>query len=165
MTFLDQVLLSVMTSLLTAFAAYFGFLRKAKVELMKDYETRFNEKRWDAYIRLVRLFPRFGAQYRSATCSYNDQLTPESKIRFLNLEKEIDHELNEIEAEILLIGSDKVLYAFILWRIYAHQFSFYDDGALKLRTDMINAMRFDLGKTKSLIDNDHLEELKREFLH
>ena len=162
MTLLEQILLSFITSIATAVFAYFLLWRQAKADLMKEYETRFNEKKWDAYIRLIRLFPKFEENNYNL---YKNVLspTPEAKIQFFNRDNEINDELNQIESEILLIGSDDVLYKFKKWRNHAHQFSYFDDGVMKLRTAMINAMREDLGKSKSDIDYSRLEEISSEF--
>jgi hypothetical protein len=148
MTTLEQILISIFTALATATFAYFGFWRQAQAELRKEYETRFNEKKWGTYFSFTSLVSKLH-QRNLLSYSYDT----DAKEKQARLDTVIKVEFEKIEPEIWLIGSPKVIQGFIKWKMVSMDDIFLDDEVrIKCLFDLIIAMRSDLGKEKADID-------------
>jgi hypothetical protein len=167
MTVLDQIIVSVITALITALLAYFGFWRQAKVELRKEYESRFNEKKWEAYLSYINLVPMLR---ELNVLSYkhnlylqhkgnNRSLTIEEDQRSENLSDTFSKLSDKVQNEILLIGSPEVVKAFFEWNRlinYAEEEA-NSETAVNVQVKLINLMRDDLGLSKSHLDIESLD--------
>lgn len=152
MTLLDQILISIITASITAGLAYFGFWRQAKAELYKEYETKFNSKKWEVYLKFIELLPleRNIAALNSRNPKYR---TDDDNKEIRELENQYHETIANIENEILLIGSRDVINAFItLQRIKLELASPNEKIVVEHLFNVINAMRIDLGKDKSNIN-------------
>jgi hypothetical protein len=163
MSVLDQILISVISASATAILAYFGFWRQAKAQLMKEYLSRFNEKKWDIYIRYIKLVSTIrelqrlveserGREEKHTAFSEADALKLES------LTKDYDENFYRLENEILLIGSTNVVETFFKWRaeIIADKGA-ADEKMVAIQIRLLNYMREDLGTGKSNLNVSALD--------
>ena len=121
-----------LTALITAAFTFLGYWRKAKAELQKEYESRFNEKKWEVYQDFVLYL---------ANIAQDDY-----SIDSVDLIKAIN--------ELILVGSDEVINAF---NDFVSNSKMESKNKIKSKKmiAVINEMRKDLGyKSKA-----HLEEL------
>ncbi len=57
-TVLVSSVFSVVIALITAVVGSFLYVRQAKQDLQREYEQRFNERRWESYTRFGDLFTK-----------------------------------------------------------------------------------------------------------
>lgn len=163
MSLIEQILLTMITTIATAIFAYFGFWRKAKAELQKEYESRFNEKKWTVYSKFVEMLAtmdEIGSMVNSNLFRKIDD-----KAKFRELTHESDQKHMEIFNSILLIGSEDVVKKYLSWAKVGYNNPYYDEESVVLLVELINAMREDLGRKKSDIDyhvfKDHYYQQKK----
>ena len=158
MTFLEQILLTIITAFVSSSLVYFGYGRKSKADLEKDYESRFNEKKWEVYIKFVNQL-----QERMNICMYyllSDgnsfpvEKKKEYQDKFISLSDDFNDVMRGIQSEMLLISSKDVVEKYFVWKEKFHSTirSYSEDEYAKFLIDLLNAMREDLGKGKSKLD-------------
>jgi hypothetical protein len=111
-------ILSTFVALLTSTLAFWGYWRSAKAELEKIYNSRFNERKWEAYQDFVMMQSR-----------QSNVMTPESA---------------EIRGSLLLVASDEVIKAYIDYVSLSFQEEYRETRREKVAA-MITEMRKDLG--------------------
>ncbi len=144
-TVLVSILLSVVTALATAFFTSRFYVYRVKADLQKEYESRFNERKWEVYTKFVE-FLRLAVQPFSS----------ESE------ELENSRKADEFVSSLWLIGSDEVIKAFNEWHKAASLNLEQRRPPDKLWTKMVRVlieMRKDLGSTSSKIDPKDLYAL------
>jgi hypothetical protein len=89
--FLTAMVVAPITALIT----FWGYWRKAEAELQKEYESRFNEKKWEVY----RIFANFlGVAVCGSKVGYRSPLVD-------------SFEAEMLISDLILVGSDKVIEA------------------------------------------------------
>ena len=143
---LINILTAAVTSIFTAAFAYWGFWRQAKAELEKEYQKRFNEKKWNTYTEF--------------TISLRKMLEKAQARESESLSFSIDESLMNLATELLLVGSDDVVKAFRNWRTLSTINGPTDVSTLNTLFSLINEMRKDPGiKTSDLFIEDMLGSL------
>jgi hypothetical protein len=145
MSLLNQILLSIIASIVTGILAYIGFLRKSKIELKKEFETRFNNRKWDTYLRLSKML------FLSHTVEMKRFLVSDGLIDedISNIESELHDERTKIQYEIMLVGSKKVVEAYVNYFDCAITSQFTKEEYYEKIIDLINLLREDLGLENS----------------
>jgi hypothetical protein len=95
------ILTSVVTSLVTALLAYVGYGRKMKADLQREYASRFNERKWEAYTGFADMLRQL---FESTAKGKSDRVIPK-----------ITGRLYEFASELWIAGSDEVFDAFNRW--------------------------------------------------
>ena len=124
-----SLLISLATALATAFIAYFFYWRQIKADLQKEYESRFNTKKWETYLGMNDIIQ--GIYYREQT-DEAVSVTLEDKIRLLR-------------TQILLIGSKHVIDAYGSWQAQRARYEDYHENTFEKLHALIMEMRKDLG--------------------
>jgi hypothetical protein len=151
MSLLDQIIVSVVASIATAALAYLGFWRKAKIELRKEFENKFNDRKWEAYIKNIELIILYMKE--DFIISTNPQSTAISEDKeYQRITTEIGKIENQVEWEIILVGSKGVIESYIRWKRLLIEGSYGDSDTFERMIDCINSMREDLGLEKSDIN-------------
>jgi hypothetical protein len=167
MNLLDQILISIITAGITAILAYFGFWRQAKAELMKEYQSRFNERKWNTYFKIIQsisiineikvltLEEKF---FKTTINAPDPQKIEELKIKNGELG-------SQLWDEVLLTGSQDVIMAYMDWEIEQAGKSSVDDNVLDRQLKLLNCMRVDLGMEKSTLNVDKIYgRIKNKFI-
>jgi|GEM_PF-2494031 len=133
-------LLSIILALATAFFTSRFYAHQMRAELQKEYESRFNERKWEVYTGfadIVRQVIRSGKSERLRR----------------DLPKLID-QLLQFTSGLWIVGSDEVVEAFTEWQRYSRSVEQKEINSLepleKLTTILIE-MRKDLGYKSSKI--------------
>lgn len=132
-----QLLITLVTGLGTAFATAFFtsrfYARQARADLEKEFESRFNERKWTAY-------QQFGTLLKDVLSSAKFGRTEKDKSRFLR-------SFYEFLPQVWLVASDDVVRAFLDWRRSAAAATERDVSheAIVELFDILVAMRRDLG--------------------
>jgi len=148
MSLLNQILLSVIASIVTGILAYIGFLRKSKIELKKEFETRFNNRKWDTYLRLSKMLSLSYSLEMKRSLVDDDILDEDLS----GLESEVDDERTKIQYEIMLVGSKKVVEAYINYYEAFISSQFTKKPYFEKIIDLINLLRGDLGLENANLD-------------
>ncbi|HEY5533834.1 MAG TPA: hypothetical protein VIL99_02680 [Ignavibacteria bacterium] len=123
-------LLSIFGSVILSVLGSFLYLRQAKIDLKKEYEKRFNEKRWNTY-----------------------NIFTENVIKVIKLlSEEHDNSINDLNlgfqkfvAEFLLVGSDAVVTSYKEWRVLSHVNGPRERETMEALFNVVIEMRKDLG--------------------
>jgi hypothetical protein len=134
MTIIGSVLLSVVGSFL--------YIRQAKIDLVNEYEKRFNEKKWKTYLDFTTVIVKF---FKIAKTRDN-----------VSLRERYELELDHLVADLLLVGSDSVIIAYRDWRTILYMEGYFEATSLRLLFDVVIEMRKDLGNNKTQVDFDQM---------
>lgn len=136
---------SIILALATAFFTSRFYAHQMRAELQKEFESRFNERKWEVYTGfadIVREVIRSGK---------SDRLQRD-------LPKLID-KLLQFTSGLWIVGSDEVVEAFTEWQRYSRSVEGKEtnplEGLAKL-TDILIEMRKDLGYKSSKIRSEDL---------
>jgi len=100
-----SILVSLVTALATGIITSFLYWRKAKAELQKEYQSRFNKQKWEVYSKFVRMMGRISS-------AINTDKKPDYA--------EIGPEYREAISRLLLVASDEVVQAFnAYWKFFS----------------------------------------------
>jgi len=132
---------SILGSVLLSALGSFLYVRQARIDLVNEYEKRFNEKKWKTYLDFTTNVLK---QLRLAATQDYDS------------ESAADIELNSLTAELLLVGSDAVVIAYRQWRKFEQVNGQRDTETLNLLFRVVIEMRRDLGNSKTQVNLDHL---------
>jgi hypothetical protein len=157
MSLIDQILIAFFTALATAALAYIGFWRQAKAELQKEYQSRFNEKKWESYSSFVRIVPTLIEINRIIEIKSYGPLSLEDQKRLDEFPLIYKDSIEKIESEILLVGSKKVVKLFLEWEGITEMFNAKDEYTIEIFIPLLNSMREDLGLEKSDFTLDELD--------
>lgn len=145
MTLIGQLITSIVAALLTALLAYIGFWRQAKADLEKEYQKKFNEKKWDIYTKFIKSIQELLEQNLSSPGGPGIGISN----RIIN---KIDNDLMAIATQMLLIASDDVIKEFSSWRSISTINGFTQKDSLTTLFDLIVKMRKDLGNNTNEMD-------------
>ncbi len=148
MTLFEQILLSIITALITAGFAYLGFWRQAKAELKKEFQNKFNNRKWDAYQEFIDQI----SLMRLMSSKFYGVLKENQKEEYFKLDDQLYRNLDQVESEILLVGSNIVVSAYIKWRREFLGTTYDNAETFKAMIELLNSMRVDLGLEKSDIN-------------
>lgn len=138
---LAALFISILAAFATSYFAYRFYGPKVRADLQKEFESRFNERKWEAYTKFS------GIMY---------QIFEGSKTGRLDRQMPKYHrQLREFLSHLWLVGSDEVVEAFNEWLRYGRREGQEEDsttgeGLVKLISIMIE-MRKDLGYKSSQI--------------
>lgn len=88
----------------TAFFTSRYYANQAKADLQKEFESRFNERKWETYTGFTDTVRRL---FESSKAD-----------RLSNEEPELIHELYQFTGKLWLVGSDEVVRAFVEFQRY-----------------------------------------------
>lgn len=127
-------LITIVSSLILAYATARLQIYHAKADLQKEMDSRFNERRWEVYIAFADLIRQLWL---------TSQVTNErDKARAMAT---IYKQLHEISNKLWIIGSDDVIKAVAEWMRYLRSSNAGGVDTFVLLNDIILAMRRDLG--------------------
>lgn len=130
-TIITQVGSIIIASLLTHYLT----LRKVRVELLQEYNKKFNQKRWEVYIEFIE-YVSFLIHNDTDHQNYDDIFKQQK--------------LSGIEQKILLIGSNELIKALGEWKVVSRVNGGRSIEAVDSMTKVINLMRNDLGEPNEL---------------
>lgn len=139
-----SLVISVIAALGTAFITSIVYWRQAKIDLRKEYESRFNTKRWETYLGMNEIIQ--GIYYREQSIE-DGSISLENKISLLR-------------TQILLIASKNVVDAFGAWQYQRAHFKDYHSNTFEKLHALVIEMRKDLGIQDSQPD---LEAIRGYF--
>ena len=142
MNFILTLLPSILVALLTAFFSARFYSHKAKADLQKELESRFNERKWEIYTKFSNTLRKIkdGVQGKNF-----DRKLPQ-----------YTRELSDFTSSLWLIGSDDVVIAFNDWQSSNREVANKENTApdkstlIKLMNILI-AMRKDLGNKSTKV--------------
>ena len=134
-------IVSILGSVLLSAIGSFLYVRQAKIDLVNEYEKRFNEKKWKTYLEFA----------TNVVKQVNAASTPEH-----NLVSAADMELDSLTAELLLVGSDAVVISYRQWRQFEQVNGKRDTETLYALFDVVIEMRKDLGNSATKVNLEHL---------
>lgn len=144
---LEEFALAVLVSVITAIVTSLLYWRRVEADLKKEYESRFNQKKWDVYTSYVQWY---GSAYANAGSD----------------DAETDEEFANIISLLLLVGSDDVITAHNRYindfRIWKKKNDINRVGSKKdelnqiqlKQMDVLSAMRADLGFSTRISKNE-----------
>lgn len=141
-SFLLELLAAALVALATAYFSSRFYAHRAKADLRKEFQSRFNERKWDTYTQfadIVRQVIESGKKDRVQR----------------DLPKVIAR-LYGFTSSLWLVGSDEVVEAFLEWQRYSRSI---EDGKpkgiepLSKLTDILIEMRKDLGYDSSKLQS------------
>lgn len=140
-----DILIPLFVSIIGAFAAsYFSFRYYAprlRAELQKEYEIRFNERKWAAYEQFSDIL--YDVLDEVGTSKHDKKMPKVIK------------RLRKFLSQLWIVGSDDVVKAVSDWFMYSNRVADEEDtsaeGLFKLMTILIE-MRKDLGYSGSEIE-------------
>lgn len=141
---MNDLLSSLIIALVTAFLTSFFYWRQAKADLQKEYESRFNTKKWETYLGMNEIIQGI----------YDREQTVEGNA--VNLEDKI----SLLRTQILLIGSKEVIAAFGAWQAQRVRYEDYHENTFEKLHALVMEMRKDLGLQNSRFE---LEEMRGFF--
>lgn len=141
---LEQIITGGIVALATAYATSRFYFHKAQADLQKEYESRFNQKKWDAY-------SQFSSTVRDMLKAQKAGTLKRDTSKFVS-------RLYDFIGQLWLVGSDDVIEAVLEWRRTAHagQNGKPSPNLLEDLTGIIVAMRADLGERKTSVDSKQL---------
>ncbi|MBE0683777.1 MAG: hypothetical protein IH589_17870 [Anaerolineales bacterium] len=148
---INGLLVSIVVAILTAFATGFvtswGYWRQAKAQLEKEYQSRFNTKKWEVYTEFTKLLHGFlinnSVDLAGATQQQNEIV---------------------LASQLVLIGSDEVVRSFRDWRESSMAYGKSHAVAKEKLFNLVVKMRNDLGiKYSKLALEDLLGALEPGF--
>ena len=128
---------ALITSIATTLITSLLYWRKAKADLQKEYESKFNSKRWEVYLKFIDLVRIIFYREKSID-GHNVELS--------------EDEILSLASQVLLIGSNDVVEAFSVWRKLARERSVYDNQTKEKLVLLINEMSKDLGNRSSRLE-------------
>ena len=141
------ILFTAIASIILAFAtAFFSsrfYSQQARADLKKEFESRFNERKWTTYTGFAD--------------TVRDVLEASKKGNVQKKLPDFAKKLMSFTSSLWLVGSDEVVKAYIDWQMYYRQFDDAEsareqpfEGLLNL-TNILIEMRKDLGYENSNI--------------
>lgn len=149
MTLIDQIVVSIIASSVTAGLAYLGFWRKAKVELQKEFQNKFNDRKWELYLKNIKYINLL----RDVTYLTFPKLENKDHDKYVALSTEMKDLESQIEFEIMLVGSKQVVESYMKWKKSLIDGVYDNSDTFELMIESINSMREDLGLEKALLSN------------
>jgi hypothetical protein len=156
MSLFDQVLLLFLGSILTAFITSLLYVRQAKADLKKEYESRFNEKKWEVYSGIIELFMLQFEYFLHKDDYYDGKLDSDGAVQFKQLIDKYSVLRKKVEGGILLVGSKEVVESFLCWELVTMNNSPRTAKATESLIKLINNIRKDLGNEYSKLNHDDL---------
>lgn len=129
-------LIGILAAIVTAFVSSTFYFRQAKADLQKEYESRFNERKWETYTRFSGLV---NSVFAAAKSGKLDKDMPK-----------FTRELLDIAGQLWIVGSDRVINAYLEWQEHNRGVLKGElenrglEGLLKL-AKIVTEMRTDLG--------------------
>ncbi len=156
MTPLEQILLALLTVIISGFVSFFIVGRQLKADLKKHYETKFNEKKWEVYTKLLaiqELVPNYHGWWE-----LNDKFPDkDTHDKYQKISQEMDKKLASFRNDIFLIGSREVVVNFAEWTRTLPVNDDTRESYFRTLVDLINSIRKDLGQSESKINFDDLD--------
>jgi hypothetical protein len=130
-------LFSILVAIITAYASSTFYVRNVKADLRKEYESRFNERKWETYTEFAGMVSR---------------VLEDTKNKKTVETKRYTAELFRFTGSLWIVGSDKVIEAFIDWKqhtskVSAGEIEDKNFASLLKLAQIIIEMRRDLGYT------------------
>lgn len=142
---LYTIVTGVLLSLATAYFTSKFYVRRVRADLQKEFESRFNQRKWEAY-------REFGKLLRDITLSSKEGKTAKEQHKFIR-------RFYDFLPEVWLVASDRVTRAFLSWRSTSIQSqvtgSASPESLLNLFQILIE-MRKDLGYEKTKLAPEEL---------
>jgi len=144
---LASIIVAILTAFVTGFITFWGFWRQAKADLDKEYQSRFNTKKWEVYTEFTKLLHGFltnNSADLAGTTQQQDEIV--------------------LASQLVLIGSDEVVRAFRDWRESSMAYGKSHAVAKEKLFNLVAKMRNDLGiKYSKLALEDLLGALEPSF--
>jgi hypothetical protein len=122
------LLASIVVAGVTAGFTFFGFWRQAKADLDKEYQSRFNTKKWEVYTEFTKLLQGI---LNEKSVDLADVTQQPAEIA--------------LASQLVLIGSDEVVRAFRDWRETSIAYGKSHTVAKEKLFNLVAKMRNDLG--------------------
>ena len=141
---ISGLLVNIATAVATGFVTSWVYWRQARADLDKEYQSRFNTKKWEVYTEFTKLLHSFlmsnSADLAGAT-QQQDEIV--------------------LASQLVLIGSDEVVRAFRDWRESSMAYGKSHAVAKEKLFNLVAKMRNDLGiKYSKLALEDLLGDLE-----
>jgi hypothetical protein len=147
-----MALFSSIFGIVTAFLSSRFYANQTKADLKKEFESRFNEKKWSAYTGFAKLMGKVLKNVRAKKLNDTTQA-------------QVASEMQDFISELWLVGSDDVIDAVIAWQQFAREHANKEapssEVIFKMAAILIE-MRKDLGYTSSQISP---RDLVVTFIH
>lgn len=139
-----EIIIPLIVSIIGAFtASYFSYRYykpRLRADLQKEFESRFNERKWEAYTQFADIL--YEVLDASGTKKFNSEL-PKAIRR-----------MRKFLSQLWVVGSDEVMRAVSDWFIYSNQDKEEKESTSEGLTKLMNIlimMRKDLGYSSSQI--------------
>ena len=141
-TITTPALISIVTALGTSILTHREIKRRAEVELRNQFASRYNEKRWEAYTKFTSLA--------------REQIEAFRRQEANRMYTEVEESIKRLASDLFLIGSDDVVKIFRAWRNYSSVNGPTDPTSIQSLTELLIAMRSDLGYEETDLDLDSI---------
>ena len=138
---LRDIILPILIALVTSVLAIRRYRSQARIDLQKEFDSRFNEKKWEVYLDYIELIR--GMFYREQNLEANSI-------------KLSDEEIMPLASQILLIGSDDVVKAFQHWQKLRKTKGLDHKATVEVLFAVIMEMRKDLGYRLSQLEFEEM---------
>lgn len=128
-TVLKDIILPVLVAIIASVLAVRRSFVQARIDLQREYDNRFNTKRWEIYLSMVEITREIFAK---------KQLRGDDSVNLRN-------KIELLKTQILLIGSHQVVTAFTIWLKYREDFGDLHEYTLDKFHTLVTEMRKDLG--------------------
>lgn len=143
-------LFSILAGIIAAFVSSTFYAQRTKTDLQKEYDTKFNDRKWEAYTHFAQIV--------------SDILLAVKQGKSDELEKFVA-QLYEFTRQLWIVGSKDVVEAFIEWRRYGQSEDRDSKEYLIQLGNIIIAMRKDLGySTDNIKSAEILATIIDDFL-
>ena len=139
-TIFTSLLISIAGAFATSYFAYRFYSPKLKAELQKEYKSRFNERKWEAYTEFANIIYQ-------VLDNNNEEDFEEDLPTYTS-------QLHEFLSKLWIVGSDEVVNSVNEWLRYSRKHSYDEQKTGESLVRLINIvieMRKDLGYKESQI--------------
>ena len=140
---LNSLITALVTAPLAALLTSIVYMRQAKIDLQKEFDSRFNTKKWESYLGVNDIIQ--GIYYVEQIVEDDEQINLEDQIQLLG-------------TKVLLIGSNDVIKAFGFWQKQRQHGDHLHDTKERLH-NLIVEMRKDLGLQDSRFELETMQGL------
>lgn len=142
-------LFSVLVAIITAFVSSTLYIRQVRADLQKEYASRFNERKWTVYTDFAKVVSEVFKEAKKGAIKNPD--------RYMSI-------LHDIAASLWIVGSDRVIGAYIDWQEFTHNVAQgrkedINFQSLRKLAQIVIEMRKDLGYINDRATADDLLSL------
>ncbi len=137
-TLLLTLFISIVGAFATSYFAYRFYSPRLQADLQKEFKSRFNERKWDAYTKFANILYQLLESIRKGD---TDKKMP----KYIS-------QMNEFLSLLWVVGSDEVVNSVSEWLRYSRMQSDVDEKGAEGLVRLINIvieMRKDLGNKES----------------